>query len=553
VDSLAVGEQVTEYIRFAVTDSHGASTEQGLSFVIQGTNDAPIVLGTSDLSGMVQLPGDPEGKLTLDMMTWWYPYGVVPTNDGSLLGFGMFNDPQTGYGTTQVFSFDEAGAADTAFGTGGRVQVPSGVVATTVAADAGGQAILGGYMYMGYGPGQTYVDWVVARYAADGSLDPAFGTNGMVTIDVGGGYDYVYDTLVDSAGRIVVCGTGSVEGQSGFTAMRLDASGAVDATFGVDGKLLTDIPGRAQVVLDGADRLVAWATGVDDAGAPVLRVLRFQPDGSADASFGDGGEVHVAVPGDSYVIDVAVAPDGSLAVAWTTGPADGDQTKAVQVLRLQADGQVDAGWGDGGYALPVRTRMDDFDLTIDAAGRVLLGTTTATQDFQVTRYDLTGAQDASFGTGGRTVIDIGVSSQDWVEKIQVGADGAILVYGGTQRGDADFALVRLDANGMLDTSFGDAAPARPTATGTLVGFDPDAGGTFTWSGSADGTYGALVVDASGQWAYELDLTREATQALSGTYSVTDNFIVTVTDQYGAQGTQELMVTIVGAGAPVGWP
>lgn len=86
----------------------------------------------------------------------------------------------------------------------------------------------------------------------------------------------------------------------------------------------------------------------------------------------------------------------------------------------------------------------------------------------------------------------------------------------------------------------------PRATGQLTAADVDAGATATWSGSKNGIYGAFLIEPStGKWTYQLDNTRAATNKLAEGQTVTETFLVTVTDGKGAKATQPVTVTIVG--------
>ncbi len=64
-----------------------------------------------------------------------------------------------------------------------------------------------------------------------------------------------------------------------------------------------------------------------------------------------------------------------------------------------------------------------------------------------------GALDLSFGSGGKVITPIG-SSIDYAYSAAIQSDGKIVAAGGSQSGNFDFAVVRYNADGTLDTSFG---------------------------------------------------------------------------------------------------
>ena len=151
-------------------------------------------------------------------------------------------------------------------------------------------------------------DHLVFRLLDDGALDPAFGGgDGIVTLDLSL-HDEVKELAVDAAGRVVGAGeywTGA--GYAVNTAVfRLLVDGSPDPSFSGDGSLHADlVPERpsnenvSELLIDGADRaLLSISAFRQPTGAPPgerqLRALvRYEPDGTADAGFGpEGSEVH---------------------------------------------------------------------------------------------------------------------------------------------------------------------------------------------------------------------------------------------------------------------
>jgi uncharacterized delta-60 repeat protein len=98
-------------------------------------------------------------------------------------------------------------------------------------------------------------------------------------------------------------------------------------------------------------------------------------------------------------------------------------------------------------------------VAIQTDGRIVVaGTTMGTSDgFAIARYNPDGTLDGSFGTNGRFHIDLNSSFSDQASAIAIQSDGKIVVAGGAVNpapgGNADFAVVRLNGNGSLDTSF----------------------------------------------------------------------------------------------------
>ncbi|MEQ1730686.1 MAG: hypothetical protein ABL982_20140, partial [Vicinamibacterales bacterium] len=91
----------------------------------------------------------------------------------------------------------------------------------------------------------------------------------------------------------------------------------------------------------------------------------------------------------------------------------------------------------------------------------------APYDYEVVRFDADGKLDDTFGGGdGKVTISFG-SSSDLATSVVVQSDGRIVVAGYNSTGlDSDFALARLNADGSLDASFDfDGLVTTPVGTG----------------------------------------------------------------------------------------
>ncbi|ADC88827.1 hypothetical protein Thal_0191 [Thermocrinis albus DSM 14484] len=100
-----------------------------------------------------------------------------------------------------------SGSLDTTFGRGGIVTTDIGTnredEAKALAIQSDGKIVVVGYSYNG-----TNTDFAVVRYNPDGSLDTSFGTNGIVTTDIGtNSEDKAYALAIQRDGKIVVAGT----------------------------------------------------------------------------------------------------------------------------------------------------------------------------------------------------------------------------------------------------------------------------------------------------------------------------------------------------------
>lgn len=165
-------------------------------------------------------------------------------------------------------------------------------------------------------------------------------------------------------------------------------------------------------------------------------LIRLMPDGSLDATFGDGGTlgIETARVGEG----MALQPDGRIVV---TGRALlGTQTQFETLRGVEPDGALDTTFGDGGS---VRTDLRDDteaanDVAIDAEGRIVVAGRAGdlNTDFALVRYLPDGIIDAAFADGGQLYVDF-VMLQDIAESVAIGTDGLIVASGFVQQVDAD--------------------------------------------------------------------------------------------------------------------
>ena len=118
----------------------------------------------------------------------------------------------------------------------------------------------------------------------------------------------------------------------------------------------------------------------------------------------------------------------------------------------------------------------------------------------------------------------------------------------TGTGDAPVIAAGNDSGDVGEDA--DAFPLQ--ASGNLDSTDVDVGDDPAWSVSTAAAYGTAAIDATtGAWTYDLDNSHASVQGLGEGDTLTDSFIVTVTDEDGLTDTRTVTITITGTGdAPV---
>jgi uncharacterized delta-60 repeat protein len=291
--------------------------------------------------------------------------------------------------------------------------------------------------------GSTHTDFGVVRYRSDGTLDPGFGSGGIVQTDILGGGDQANAVAVQPDGKIVVAGIALHAGIDGDMALvRYDADGTPDSSFGTGGIVTTDLGTRsddARAIVIQPDGAIVVAGNTDED----VALARYTPSGQLDPTFGHGGTT-TSTLGDEAT-GVGLTPDGHVVVSGYTVGAGG--TRDFLLARFRSDGALDTTFGDQGA---VRTDVlggDDYaeGLVVDPLGRILLvgrATSPTILDMALVRYTADGALDPAFGAGGIVTADFH-GRGEFGEDLALDAAGRIVAAGYTADGGVlDFALLR---------------------------------------------------------------------------------------------------------------
>jgi uncharacterized delta-60 repeat protein len=348
--------------------------------------------------------------------------------------------------------------------------------------DLSGKIVVGGYAFIG---GSVTSDFTLVRYNADRTLDTTFGVQGKIIVDLGGD-DKSNAVAIDATGRIFVAGYTMISGKTSFALTCYKADGTLDTSFGTSGKLLADFGSSSDVgyslKVDAQGRVLLVGTTLIN-GKRDIAVVRYTSTGQLDSSFGTTGKVTTDLGDDDEGKSITIDANGKILVA---GSLVLNGQRDFTVVRYDASGTLDTSFGTGGKVTTDCGSDDDQSksITIDANGKILVAGTTIVngqRDFTVVRYDASGNLDTSFGTGGKFTTDLG--GDDDARSLTIELSGKILI-GGTINinGSNDTAIVRLTPDGKLDTSFG--------VSGKLI---RDYGGNDEINGIALDASGKLVL------------------------------------------------------------
>ncbi|MBW4690325.1 MAG: DUF4347 domain-containing protein [Lyngbya sp. HA4199-MV5] len=193
--------------------------------------------------------------------------------------------------------------------------------------------------------------------------------------------------------------------------------------------------------------------------------------GDLDTSFGSGGKVTTSFGASATSYGITLQPDGKI---LSTGAVGSSSSSVFALTRYNLDGSLDTTFGNGGkVTTDIYTPPTSYPYGNDADGGitvlvqpdgkiVVVGGTTNVQraapDYALIRYNSDGSLDSSFGNGGKVTGWIGGYANS-VSNAFLQADGKIVVAGdNTYSRSGDFFLVRYNSNGSFDTSFGNVPP-----------------------------------------------------------------------------------------------
>ena len=455
---MTLGEQRKAVVTILDDDQPPATPPPPPAFTIGGTVDGLQGAGLVLSNLGTELAVSTNGQFTLPgTHTAGEPYEVnvkaQPHNPDQLCtvqsGAGHVGSANVSNIAVHCSTLTTPVGLDTTFGSGGRVSTPVG-------GSGDGEAVViqpdGGIVTAGSRGVGTGSDFVLTRHSPDGILDTRFGTNGVAVTDLGGKDDKAYDAALLPDGGIVAVGVADPGGflKGDFGIVRYNPDGTPNKSFGTDGIVRTDIRGDADqaeavaVQPDGKIVVAGLAAKVIGTSSD-FALVRYNPDGTLDQSFGDHGIVTTDFGGEDAAVALAIQSDGKIVLAGTA-------SDHIALARYASNGTLDITFGSSGTTVnPGNGVINGLALT-PGGGILLAGSSGG--DFLLTSYAPDGTLNVGFGHFGSVTTDIGGGTDDFAENLVVDAQGRIVLVGrSTSSTILDMTLARYHSDGTLDTTF----------------------------------------------------------------------------------------------------
>lgn len=335
----------------------------------------------------------------------------------------------------------------------------------------------------------------VAAAAQPGQLDPSFAGGSLITSNT-----QLLGVTTRSDGSVVAAGT-----TGAAQVLEYDSSGNPLASFGGAG------PAARGVAVQPDGKIVV--VGGDPTTSSGMVVERFAGN-SPDSSFGSGGVVTLFSGSSGVANAVAIQPDGKIVVAGSEVPGIGDSscdpTSRVTVVRLNPDGSLDSSFGSGGTVVLDLGQFSQANaVALQPDGKIVV-VGSQRPGCQITngliaRLNSNGSLDGSFGGGGNSNLPCGQGvcfyyhpgggAYSSYNAVALQNDGKIVVGGSDVRSNNDpgepscvtndcpqAIVVRYTSGGAPDPSFGTGGAGGP-------GVAAVPSGSQTTTGNGTGAFG----------------------------------------------------------------
>jgi uncharacterized delta-60 repeat protein len=462
-----------------------------------------IVITRHNPDGSPDSSFDDDGKVTTAFSAFNdYAYGVAIQTDGKIFATGYSRITGGAQYDTIMARYNTDGSLDTDFDGDGKLLIDLGVDssnANAVAVQADGKVVAAGTSYI-----DSKGNFTLVRYNADGSLDAAFDGDGIVITSFGNASSFASSIAIQADGKIIVAGS-SENATLDFAVARYNTDGSLDTSFDGDGKLTTPILSSSDwgnvVKIQSDGKILAAGYSNSSQGFDVGAIVRYNTDGSLDTSFDGDGKLSTMSPFAYTINDLALQPDGKIIAAGSANVTG--TSKDFAVLRINSNGTPDTSFDGDGKATAAFFNSDEvvYGVAIQPDGRIVAAgyaTDGTWSYYALARFNSNGSIDTSFDGDGKVITFIGpqvLGSGGNAFALAILPDGRIIAAGnGHINSSSRFTLVCYNSNGSLNIPYGTGGIVRLGASdGSALAIALDASGKAVIAGNMDGLFAVARV------------------------------------------------------------
>lgn len=244
---------------------------------------------------------------------------------------------------------------------------------------------------------------------------------------------YAYAIAIQNDGKIVLAGTYSIGSDYDFGLYRYNTNGVLDSTFGTNGLVTTSLGSAEDIAYSVAiqnDGKILAAGRTKIGLVKNFALVRYNVDGSLDATFGTSGIVTTAIgTGDNVGNSVVIQNDGNILLA---GYCTTNSQKDFALARYESDGNLDLNFGAGGKVITGFSNFtNDYgtSVALQSDGKIIVAgfTETGIFNFALARYNNNGSLDITFGTNGKVTTEFG--NEEYGLSVAIQSDGKIVLVG----------------------------------------------------------------------------------------------------------------------------
>ncbi|HAP01045.1 MAG TPA: hypothetical protein DCQ93_03880 [Bacteroidetes bacterium] len=364
-------------------------------------------------------------------------------------------------------AYPQAGVLDSTFGTNGIGAFPFPLGAGySVLVQNDGNILVGG--------NTANNSCAIARFKPNGTLDSSFGTNGKVTYYIDGHCQNAAMALQQD-GKIVFSSTSTL----GFALLRFNSNGTIDNSFNGSGLVISNFNTEGYsdvslpVVIQDDGKIIQGGNAHDNSGVDHFGLIRLNPNGSIDNSFGISGRVMTLIGNPLPALwSLAVQSDGKIlaggysesqmAAPSCFALARYNINGSLDAANFSLDGKVTEYFGLGGasgasldYDIANAMSFGHDGRILMSGGSLLAGDTNS--PIPIMKFNIDGSLDNTFGINGKIRYFAEPASFE-INSIAVQIDGKILLCGIASydlSGNLnDYCVARFESNGEIDSSFG---------------------------------------------------------------------------------------------------